>query len=275
MDNNKNVFLDKIDLSPIPPGIQECNLQIISVEIFDLDNDDNRHVIVSYSVTNETDQEWDYIESRCQLHNVNGAIIDEISETSEVAIAPAETETFKMLIWVEKLQLLENYPEKVHVTLSFTACAFAQQHIGRFEFPDTPFKLLPLNQTKVKNILTLTSGSISKEDKSYLYEAEDEVTITIKALLQNNTLLFLPVVELICPITDKKGRTIIDYPCRGEIRPAALTTISDRYSANKKRLVDSKVDITLRAYWPVTAGITQKNGAIIASKTQNNNSENE
>jgi hypothetical protein len=270
MDNNKNLFLDKIDLAPLPPGISDCKLLITKFEISDPEGEDSLHVIVSYSVTNETDQDWDYFESRCQLLNAKGIIIEETQDASEVVIASGETETFNMSIWVDEPQFLENIPEKIHVTLHFSACTFLQQHIGRIKIPCTPSDVSSINHTKIGKILTLVTGKVIMEEQ---YD-ENEVFIEIKLLIQNNTLYFLPVVELIAPVKDRKDRIFKIESFSEGIPPAAITTIDGRFHANQKRLIGGELDATLKVYWPVASEITQKYGATILHDAQIDNDSN-
>ena len=265
MNDNDNIFIEKIDLSPLPSVIQKCDILINSVIITDPENDGTLLVTVSYSISNETDHDWDSFESRCQLLNARGVIVAENWDTSEVTIESGTKETLKTLIWVANPIVLENLPEKVHVTLTFTACAFTQQHLGQVAIPATPFELTPLKPTKLGNLLTLVSGSISKSEP----DDDNNCFIEIMALIQNHTQLFLPAVEVIAPITDRKGRMVANGSFRDEIRPAALATIVRSCHANHKRLADSRMDLTLRAYWPVSFGISQSHGAIINNTSEN------
>lgn len=268
--NNNNFFVDKIDLSPLPVGFSDSNLLITKLEISDPRGEDSLHVVITYSVTNETDQDWDYFESRCQLLNANGMILEESRDASEVAIASGETETFRMIIWVEEPQFLYNNFENIHITLHFTACSFLQQHIGRIKTPANPSEVSMINPTKIGNILTLVTGKITREEE----HDENEILVEIKLLIQNHSLYFLPVVELIAPIKDKKDRIFKIQSFSEEIRPASLSTISWNFYENKKRMNGSVLDATLKVYWPVATGLTQKSGAAIMTEIQSDNDAN-
>jgi len=94
--------------------------------------------------------------------------------------------------------------------------------------------------------------------------------IKIMTRIHNHTKLFLSAVEVIAPITDKKVIMVANGSLHHEIRPVALATIVRSCHANHKRLLDSMMDMTLRAYWPVSIGISETHDSIISNSSENN-----
>ena len=265
IENRNNVpvsdqFVENIDIAPIPLSYKKSDIEITDVFAKGPDDDGDLRVTVKYSVTNNTDIDWEFYETRCQLFSANGLIVDETRDTSEMTISTGCTEDLEASFWSIKAHALGAYPEKAHAVVTFTASEFAQQKLGEVKIPENPFEVAPIKPAKIDNLLSLVTCSLWKTEP----DSDKDCRVEIKAFIQNHTLLHLPEVKMLAKITDAKGREVTDASGYEEMRPATIAVISGSGYTKEKKLVGANAELTLRAYWPVAVGVDQRQGMIIS-----------
>jgi len=244
----------KIEIAPLAAGLPECQVEISGVEAEGPDDDGDYRFTIKYTLTNETDQDWEQIETRTQILNASGQIVDETRDTNEQTISAGETAEFEASLWSVKGKLLGANPDQCHVIVSTIANGFGQEKLGEIAIPQTPFEPIPLKPTRIGDAVQLISGSLWKTEP----DDDKDCRVEIKALIQNLTRLHLPEVKIVAEVTDKQGRELTDAGGYDEVRPGNLVIINGSGYAKEKKFAGAKAQLAIRAYWPVAAGAAQK-----------------
>ena len=252
--------VSSIALAPLAMDLPGCLVAIQEVNAEGPDDDGDMRIEVKYEVTNDTDEDWEYLEVCTQILNAAGLIIEETRDTQEQTIITGESAEFESGLWGIKAKVLGPHPEKTHVVVSVIACGMSLQPLGEIAIPYTPFEPVALKPVKVGDVLQLVSGSLWKTEP----DDDKDCRVEIKALVQNLTDKHLPQVKLNAKVTDKAGRELTDAGGADEVRPGDLCVISGSGYGKEKKMDAAMVAISIHAYWRVAAGVTQANKLAVA-----------
>jgi hypothetical protein len=150
----------------MPLSYQKSDIEITGVLAEGPDDDGDLRVTVKYSVTNNTDNDWEFYETRCQLFSANGLIVDETRDTSEMTISNGDTKDLEASLWGIKAHAFGAHPEKAHVVITFTASEFAQQNLGEVEIPKNPFEVASIKPTKINKLLSLSAAIYGRRNQT-------------------------------------------------------------------------------------------------------------
>jgi hypothetical protein len=248
--------VSSISLAPLPTGLAECPITIREVSAEGPDDDDDLRVAVKYEVTNNTEEDWEYLVVRAQILTASGQIVDETRDMLEQTVTAGESAELEANFSGIKAKVLGKNLDRAHVTISAVASGVVLQKLGEIDIPDTPYEVLPLKPTKVGDVLQLVSGSLWRTDP----DSDMDVRIEARLLVQNLTTLHLPEVRAIVEISDKAGREFTDATGSDEVRPGDLCVIGGSGSGKDRQFKGAKAALVIRAYWPLAAGIAQKMG---------------
>jgi hypothetical protein len=253
--------VSSITLAPIPLDLADCPVSIKEVTAEGPNDDGELSITVKYEVTNDTDDDWEYLEVRIQLLSAAGQIVEESRDTQEQTISAGDNAELESSFWGVKAKALGNNPEKAHVVVSVIASGFGQEKLGEIAIPETPFETVALKPVKIGEALQLISGSLWKTEP----DDDKECRVEIKALVQNLTDKHLPEVKIVAEVTDKTGRELTDAGGQDEVRPGNVVIINGSGYAKEKKFAGAKADLSLRVYWPVAAGASQRQGMAVAA----------
>jgi hypothetical protein len=249
--------VNEIILSPLPPDLLEFPLSITDVEAEGPDDEGNLRVTVKYSVTNEINEDWEHLSTRAQLLTASGLIVDETSDSLKQSVSAGEEVDLETSFWSVKANMLGDNPEKAHIVLSVIASVFGQQKLGEVSIPGEPWSIVPIKTAEIEGIVKLVSGSLWKTEPN----DDGDSYVQIKALVQNLTAKHLPEVRITGEVNDNRGKEIADASGYDEVRSGCLATIEgSNYVNDKKLLAGAKVNLVIRAFWPIVASMTQRSG---------------
>jgi RNA polymerase subunit RPABC4/transcription elongation factor Spt4 len=260
--------VSRIDIGPLALGLPECKVDITEVRAEGPSDDGDYGLTIKYSVTNDTDEDWEYFETRTQILNASGQILEETRDSNEQAISSGETAELETSLWGVKGKLLGVNPEQAHVVVSFIACGFGQEKFGEVAIPEIPYEAVAIRPGRIGDMLQLVSGSLWKTEP----DDDKDCRVEIKALVQNLTDKHLPQVKIVADVMDKQGRDVTDASGSDEVRPGNLVLISGSGYGKEKKLAGAKVNLALRAYWPVAAGTVQQRGIMVAEAKESSES---
>lgn len=244
----------RIELAPLASGLAECRVDIIGVESDGPDDDGEMRVTVKYTVTNETHEDWEYIETRAQLLSAVGVVIDESLDTNEQTISAGEVQEFEVGFWSVRQQLLGAAIEQAGVILSVVACGGVRHSLGEVVLPSEPFSALSLPTGQMGDAIRIVGGALWKSAP----DDDGDCTVTVKVLVQNLGAHSVPELKLLAPVVDRQGRDVAEAGTSDVLRPGAVSVISGSGYARDKKLAGGRIDLTLQAYPARAAGICQR-----------------
>ncbi len=251
-DKTPRAALAAINLAPSPLSLPDLCIEILNVET-DRDGDGDMHLIVNYAFTNPTAEDVEYLDIRAIILNATGQPIVESTYIEEVSIGAGEQATREASFRFDA-PLLEPHPDQAHVVITVTACNFGQCKLGDIAIPEEPLRLVAVPPITIDGVLQLVSGSLwmsaPNDDKHCLVE--------VICLVQNLTAQHLPEVKLLAEIVDKKGREVTDGGAYEEVRPGAIVPLRGIGCEKENRFKGAKVELAIRAYWPVASGVGQQ-----------------
>lgn len=251
----------RIELAPLASGLAECRVEIIDVESDEPDDDGEVRLTVKYTVSNETDEDWEYIETRAQLLSAAGVVIDESLDTNEQTVSAGEMQEFEVGFWGVREQLLGSPLEQAGVILSVVACGGMQHSLGEFEVPSEPFSALGLPPGQMGDAIRMLGGALWKNAP----DDDGDCSVTVKLLVQNLTAHSVPELKLLAPVTDRQGREVVEAGTSDVLRPGAVAVIAGSGYAREKKFADAKVEVGIRAYPALAAGICQRDDSLPAT----------
>lgn len=256
--------LMSIPLSPLPLDLPACNIEINEINAEGPNEDGDLRITVKYTVTNKTQENWEYLDVRSQILNAAGAIMDETRDNIELNIGSGESTDCEINFWGVKARPFGDQIDQAHVVMSVTACGIELRNLGEVEIPEESYSPTKIEPAKLGEEIQLISGSLWKTD----LDDDQDCQIQLRALVQNLTKKNFPEVRVLAEIQDKNGREIADASTYDEVRPGSVALMSGSSYAKGKQLNGAKVDLTLRAYGPVAAGVAQHQGMIIEAHTE-------
>jgi hypothetical protein len=256
----------RIEISPLATGLPECKVEITGVEAEGPDDDGDYRFAIKYNLTNDADEDWEYLESRTQILNAAGQIIEESRDSNEQTVSAGETAELEVSTWGIKGKLLGSNPEQTHIVLSVIASAFGREKLGEIAIPETPLETVALKPVKIGEAVQLISGSLWKTEP----DDDKECRVEIKALVQNLTKLHLPEVKIVAEVMDKQGRELTDAGGQDELRPGNIVIINGSGYAKEKKFAGAMVVLAMQAYWPVALGTTQSQGCSVTAPEHDN-----
>ena len=251
----------RIELAPLASGLAECRVEIIDVESDEPDDDGEVRLTVKYTVSNETDEDWEYIETRAQLLSAAGVVIDESLDTNEQTVSAGEMQEFEVGFWGVREQLLGSPLEQAGVILSVVACGGMQHSLGEFEVPSEPFSALGLPPGQMGDAIRILGGALWKNAP----DDDGDCSVTVKVLVQNLTAHSVPELKLLAPVTDRQGREVVEAGTSDVLRPGAVAVIAGSGYAREKKFAGAKVELGIRAYPALAAGICQRDDSLPAT----------
>jgi len=133
--------LASIPLAPLALGLPECRVSINEVTAEGPDDDGDIRVEVKYEITNDTDEDWEYLDVRTQILSASGQVVEETRDQQEQTISAGDTAEFEAGFWGIQASLLGPNPDKAHVLISVTACGLSQQKLdGPSSIPAASFE---------------------------------------------------------------------------------------------------------------------------------------
>lgn len=255
------VRLTKIDIAPLASNLPACKVEILNVNAEGPNNDGEYAVYVKYSVTNETDDDWECIETSTQILSGMGGIAETSSSSQEQTVEAGETVELEMSLWGVKNNLLGTTPDQAHVVVTVTASRMTQAKLGEVRLPDVAYQPVALEPKKIGEAVQVISGSLWKTEP----DADKDCRVEVKALVQNLTDKHLPEVRILAQIMDKQGTDITDAGGYDQVGQGAIANISGSSYAKEKKLAGAKTEIAMRVYWPVAAGLSQQQGISIVA----------
>lgn len=256
--------VEQIDLFPIALGLPECKIEILVVSAEGPDTDGDIRVEVKYEITNDTDEDWEYLDVRVQLLNAAGQVVEETRDTQEQTISAGDTAEFEAGFWGIQANLLGPNPDKAHVLISITACGLSQQILdGPSTIPAASFEPATIKPAKVGDVLQVVSGSLWKTAP----DDDQDSRVEARVLVQNLTANHLPLVKLQAEITDKAGREVADAGGSDEVRPGSICVLNGSGYGKDKKLAGAKTDLSIHAYCPVATGLAQTQGFSVGEQS--------
>jgi hypothetical protein len=211
---------------------------------------------LKYSVTNNTDQSWDYLALTTQLVNFDGQVIEQSTDSFEQTLDPNDDTELDVYFGAANLKLLGQHPEKSVIVSTITACKAEFVSLGSIDIPADAFQVTSIQPTKLGESAKLLSGSVYKTEP----DSDKDCQVQVKALIQNLTNLPLNEVKISAEVTDKSGRDLCDAGGYEQIRPNEICLIQGNGYTKEKTLKAAKVELSLRCYAPVAASTVQTNG---------------
>lgn len=261
---NSSKVLKRIPLSPLTSDLPDCHIDIREINTEGPNDDGDLRILVKYTVTNKTQESWEYLDVRSQVLNAEGAIMDETRENLELSIGPGESTDCEINFWGVKAKPFGEKIENSHVIINVTACGIGLKNLGKFKIPEASYVTTKIDPVKIGEEIKLISGSIWKTDP----DDDQDCQIHLRALVQNLTKKNFPEVRALAEIQDKNGRDIADASTYDEVRPGTVALLSGSSYVKGKQLNGAEVDLTLRAYWPVAIGVGQHQGVIVEEHTE-------
>lgn len=255
--DSRNAMLSSISLSPIPDlGLRHCQVKITKVEADYLNDDLSFAVRVHYTVTNDTPQDWEYLDIRAQLFSASGQILEESQDRPEITLEAGESQDFEIVFCGINAKILGSNPEQSHVVINVTASEFAIATMGEINIPDEPSVPCALLPVRISDSLRLISGSLWKMEP----DKGRDCTIKVIAFVQNLVNRHSPKVRLSAKIIDKYGREYTDADTEVELSPGALAVLSNLAYAKESKFLGASVKLAFSAYLPVANGLDQRRG---------------
>lgn len=94
---------------------------------------------VKSTATNDTHEDWEFIETRAQLLSAAGVVIDESLGTNEGMFSAGEVQKFEVGFWSARKQVLGFAIEQAGVILSVVVCGGVRHSFGEFVVSSEPF----------------------------------------------------------------------------------------------------------------------------------------
>jgi hypothetical protein len=244
----------RLELSPLAAGLPPCAVEIVGVEVEGPDDDGDVRVTVRYTLANDTDEDWEYIETRALLLSATGVIIDESLDTNEQTVSAGEIQEFEVGFWGVREQLLGSAVEQAGVILSVLACGGVRHSLGEFAVPSEPFSALSLPPGQMGDAIRILGGALWKSAA----DDDGDCGVTVKVLVQNLTSHSVPELKLLAPVVDRQGREVADAGTSDVLRPGAVTVIAGSGYAREKKCVGTSIDLVIQAYPALAAGVCQR-----------------
>jgi hypothetical protein len=249
-------------IAPLKLELPTMPIEIGSVKIEGPDGDGSFSMIASCKFTNNSKEDWDFLEIRAHLINSDGIVLQESTDTPEELIEASGLYEHEVRFWnVPAAHLGE--AEKATVVLSAIA---SKKHSHEFQDVPIPSTANEINDLAppclVGSSLYFTSGSIWKTKP----DDDKESRVELNLLLQNTSNTALSKVRLTAEILDKQGKSLTDIGSDKEMRSGELMMLSSGYSNVKdKKLHGAKVKLSVQSYCPAAAAVVQKTGAEVVA----------
>ncbi len=251
--------LDKIDLAPLAGDLATCKVEIRELSAAGPDGEGEMSVTVKYVVSNDTDQDWSFLDVQMQLLSADGQAVDESRDAMAQTISAGESEDLEGNFWGVMATLLGENPEKAHVVIKVTACCTEKIHYGKYSVPSDAFKPVTLRDENIGNTIKVVSGNFWKTKP----DNDNDSRFELRFLIQNLTNLNLPNVRFAAEVSDVFDSRIISVEKCEQIHPGAIMMISGYGYADNDCLIDGSVDISLFSHRPVAANIIQGRGMLL------------
>ena len=249
--------LASIPLAPLALGLPECKIDILEVSAEGHDDDGDIRVEVKYEITNDTDEDWEYLDVRVQLLSAAGQVVEETRDTQEQTISAGDTAEFEAGFWGVQASLLGPNLDKAHILISVTACGLRQQKLdGPSSISAASFEPAAIKPATVGDVLQVVSGSLWKTDP----DDDQDCRVEVRVLVQNLTANHLPLVKLQVEITDKAGREVADAGGSDEVRPGSIGVLNGSGYGKDEKLAGAKTELALLVHYPLAAGNAQAQG---------------
>jgi hypothetical protein len=249
-------------IAPLMLELPTMPIEIGSVKIEGPDGDGNFSMIASCKFTNNSKEDWDFLEIRAHLINSDGIVLQESTDTPEELIEASGLYEHEVRFWnVPAAHLGE--AEKATVVLSAIS---SKKHSHEFQDVPIPSTANEINDLAppclVGSSLYFTSGSIWKTKP----DDDKESRVELNLLLQNTSNTALSKVRLTAEILDKQGKSLTDIGNDKEMRSGELMLLSSGYNNVKdKKLHGAKVKLSVQSYCPVAAAVVRKTGAEVVA----------
>ena len=249
-------------IAPLKLELPTMPIEIGNVKIEGPDGDGSFSMIASCKFTNNSKEDWDFLEIRAHLINSDGIVLQESTDTPEELIEASGLYEHEVRFWnVPAAHLGE--AEKATVVLSAIA---SKKHSHEFQDVPIPSTANEINDLAppclVGSSLYFTSGSIWKTKP----DDDKESRVELNLLLQNTSNTALSKVRLTAEILDKQGKSLTDIGSDKEMRSGELMMLSSGYSNVKdKKLHGAKVKLSVQSYCPAAAAVVQKTGAEVVA----------
>lgn len=230
-------------------GMPANALRILSVEAADPDSDGDMSVEVKFSVTNKSGSGWDQLTTRIQIISESGCI-EETPSSHEEFIGDGETEEFSVNFYGVKAKLFLEKPEKTKTLIHVLACRTTTTKLAEIEVPAAPFAVVKLKPVQIDDTLQMISGAVWRTAP----DSDKDVRVEARWLVQNLTNASIPEVRITADVVGKSGAEIGDAGSSEEIRPGSTALISGSTSDKEKKLVGSKMIMSLRVVAIVSSG---------------------
>lgn len=255
---------DRIALDPLASGLPDCAIAIVSTEAEGPDDDDDIRVTVRYTITNDSDEEWSYLDVRVQLLSSAGLVIDETRDSHEQSIGAGETEEFETGFSGIKAGLLGAAAGQAHAVVSVVACTLHRQDIGITPVPGSAYELAPVSTVDLLGVAKLVAAGLWKTEP----DDDKDCKVEVKGVVQNLTDKPLHDVRLTAEVNDRQGRELTDAGAHLELRPGEIAALTGSGYVKEKKLVGAVVKLAFQACRPVAAGIAQQQGLSMESGGQ-------
>ncbi|MCC7279213.1 MAG: hypothetical protein IT487_12980 [Chromatiaceae bacterium] len=230
-------------------GLAALTVKILGVDPQGPDEDGDLRLTLSYAVTNTTAEDLEYLDIRTQLLTPEGLILDESQDTEQETLPAGQTGRYEVGFWL-KAALFGPDLERLLAVIAVTGCDYGKQSLGRLAVPAQALTPVVLPTVTLEPALRLVSGALWRAEP----DRDGDCLVEVTCLLRNLLPQYLPEVELIAPVSDKKGREVTNAGTRVEVRPGALTTLHGNGYAKAHQLKGATIELALSGYWPVATG---------------------
>jgi len=244
-----------VSSSPSPLGLPPCQFKLIEAKGEGPDDDGDIRIELKYSVTNNTNQSWDYLAVTTQLVNFDGQVIEQSTDSFEQTLEPKDDTELDVYFGAANLKLLGQHPKKSVIVSTITACKAEFVSLGSIDIPADAFQVVSINPIKLGESAQLLSGSVYKTEP----DSDKDCQVQVKVLIQNLTNLPLHEVKIIADVTDKSGRELCDAGGYEQLKPGELCLVQGNGYTKEKSLKAAKVELALRCYSPVAISSIQTN----------------
>lgn len=239
---------------------EKFKIEVSSVNVEGPDNENNYSITIKYIVENNTDIEFDCVQTHVVLINSEGLLIDERSSTED-EVEKGGSLDLDTYFWNIPTGLLGNDPTKISVMIEVIGCYGSKYHLGTLSIPAIANQPAALPTFNLDERVRGLTGSIWKS----LPDSDKDVTVNAKISLQNLTDSYITQVNFNAKVLDSEGDELVELSGSEDLKPASLLVLGGYGYAKEKRLKSATIKCSVSYAEPVARSFVTHTGSQVVA----------
>ena len=242
------------------PSSSSFDIEILSAEASGPDSEDELSLEIKFSITNKSGCDWDQLITRTQIISDSG-YIEETSDTFDEFIEDGGSNEFCINFYGIKAKPLLDAPEKTKTLIHVLACRAITKKLEEIEVPAKSFEIVKLQPIQIDETVQLVCGAVWRADP----DNDKDVRVELRGIIKNLTSLLIPTVQFAAEVVGKSGAEIGDAGSYEELRPSSTVLFSGSTYDKEKKIVGSKIIMSLRVLFPITSVTFEHQGLVLTA----------